>query len=94
LDIGPSFARTRINQCVNVTPPSGKGSTHTNLLIGVTPPPEVKTPTVELLLEVVGPIALLGVEVLGYSKTLEETPGVFLPEDSVVAGGIFIANWL
>ena len=41
-----------------------------------------------LLLEAVGPLALLGVEVLGYSKTLEEAPGVFVPEDGIIANGL------
>jgi hypothetical protein len=40
----------------------------------------------------VGPLALLRVEVLGYSKMLEETPGVFMPEDDVVAGDIILAS--
>jgi hypothetical protein len=39
----------------------------------------------------VGPLALLGVEVLGYSKTLKETPCIFVPEDSIV-GGIILAS--
>ena len=41
----------------------------------------------------VGPLALLGVEVLGYSKTLEETPGVFMLEGGIV-GGIIVAKRL
>ena len=45
-------------------------------------------------MEVVGPLTLLGVEVLGYSKTLEEALGVFVPEDGIIAGGIFMANRL
>ena len=45
-------------------------------------------------MEVVGPVALLGVEVLGYSKMLEEAPGVFMPKDGVIAGGVFMANQL
>ena len=32
------------------------------------------------------------VEVLGYSKTLVETPSVFVPEDSFVAGDIIFAS--
>jgi len=40
----------------------------------------------------VGPLALLGVEVLGYSKTLEKAPGAFVPEDGVVAGDIILAS--
>jgi hypothetical protein len=48
--------------------------------------------SVELLLELVAPLTLLRVEVLGYSKTLEKTPGVFVPEDSVIAGGIILAS--
>jgi hypothetical protein len=50
--------------------------------------------SIELLLEVVGPVALLGVEVLGYSKTLEEVSGVFVPEDGIIASGVFMANQL
>jgi hypothetical protein len=50
--------------------------------------------SIELLLEAVGPLALLGVEVLGYSKMLEEALGVFLLEDSVIAGDVFMANRL
>jgi hypothetical protein len=40
----------------------------------------------------VGPLALLRVEVLGYSKMLEDTPGVFVPEDGVFASGIILAK--
>jgi hypothetical protein len=43
---------------------------------------------------VVGPLALLGIEVLGYSKTLEKTPGVFVPEDSIIVDDVFMANRL
>jgi hypothetical protein len=39
----------------------------------------------------VGPLALLEVEVLGYSKMLEETPGVHVPKDGV-GGGIILAS--
>jgi hypothetical protein len=39
------------------------------------------------------PLVLLGVEVLGYSKTLEETPSVFMPEDGVI-GGIVLTKRL
>ena len=45
-----------------------------------------------MLLEAVGSLALVGVEVLGYYKTLEETPGVFMPKDDVVAGGIIVTS--
>jgi hypothetical protein len=37
-------------------------------------------------------LALLEVEVLGYSKTLEKTPGIFVPEDGIVADGIIHAS--
>jgi hypothetical protein len=37
LDVGPLLARTKINLCVILASPSGKGSTHTNSLVGVTP---------------------------------------------------------
>ena len=37
LDVGPSLARTRINLCVFSHHHLGKGSTHTNSLVGVTP---------------------------------------------------------
>jgi len=33
-----------------------------------------------LLQEVMGPLALLEVKVLGYSKMLEEVPGIFVVE--------------
>jgi len=42
----------------------------------------------------VGPLALLGVEVLGYSEMLEEALGVFMPNDGNIAGGIFMVNRL
>jgi hypothetical protein len=42
----------------------------------------------------VGRVALLGVEVLGYSKTLEEALGILVPKDGIVTGGIFISNRL
>ena len=48
----------------------------------------------ELLLEVVGPLALLRVEVLVYSKTLEEAPSIFVPKDGIIAGGIILVNRL
>ena len=40
----------------------------------------------------VGPLALLGVEVLGYSKTLEKTPGIFVPKDGIVTGSMILAS--
>jgi hypothetical protein len=43
-------------------------------------------------MEALGPLALLKVEVLGYSKTLEKTSGIFMPEDSIKAGGVFMTN--
>jgi len=36
LDVGPSFARTRINLRVILASPSRRGNTHTNSLVGVT----------------------------------------------------------
>ena len=47
-----------------------------------------------MLLEVVGPLALLEVEVLGYSKMLEKTPDIFVPECGIKAAGVFMAKWL
>ena len=47
LDVGPSFAQTKINHYVHLPSPSEKGSTHINSLIGFTPPPGVKTPIVD-----------------------------------------------
>jgi hypothetical protein len=43
-------------------------------------------------LEAVGPLALLGLEVLGYSKMPEKTPDVFVAEDDVIIGGVFMDN--
>jgi len=41
------------------------------------------TSRLELLVEPMGPLALFGVEVLGFVKTLEEVPGVFVVMDGV-----------
>jgi hypothetical protein len=46
LDVGPSFALTRINRCVLLASPSGRGSIHRNSLVDATP--QGKTPTVFL----------------------------------------------
>jgi hypothetical protein len=40
------------------------------------------------------PLALLEVEVLGYSKTLEKTPSVFVPKDGIIGGSIILASRL
>jgi hypothetical protein len=38
----------------------------------------------------VGTLALLRVEVLGYSKMLEKASSIFMPEDSIMIHGIIL----
>ena len=38
------------------------------------------------------PLALIGVEVLGFTKTLEEIPGVLVVEDGVMPRSVFVVE--